>query len=109
MTAIETRIAGESGAGHVVSFYGYEADLVAEVARFVGGAVEANEAAILIATEAHHRAFAAGLSGLGVDVEGARRRGLIVLLGAATLLSEFATGGQIDVSAFDAVIGRVVR
>ena len=71
--------------------------------------MEANEIAIVVATEPHLRGFAARLSELGFDVEDISRQGLIVALDAATLMSRFLNDGHVDAGAFHSVIGGIVQ
>ena len=56
---------------HAVQFYEREEFLVDAVADYLAGGLEAGEPVIVIATEAHRRAFTERLGDKGIDVEGA--------------------------------------
>ncbi len=94
---------------HVVQFYERDSDLARSVARYVTGAVRAGEAAVMIASEKHHRAFAAQLTAEGLDLAQALEDRTVVRLDAATALASFRFAGRIDAEAFRRVIGSVIR
>jgi anti-sigma regulatory factor (Ser/Thr protein kinase) len=108
-----TRIAGDTIQGtpgdHVVQIYGCESELLSDVGSYLAGALARGDIAMVVADQAHRNGFADELASLGVDVEGARRDELLVELDAATLLSQFVDGGEVDAAAFDSVIGAAVR
>ncbi len=107
--AVETRdIAAESG-DHVVQFYAHDDELVAAVGPYLAAATRADEVAIVIATEAHRRAFEAELEADGIDVAELNAGGSFFSLDAAGTMAGFMTGGQIDRAAFHEVIGGLVR
>ena len=94
---------------HVVQFYEHESELTDSVGRYLSDAVQAGAVAIVIATEAHRRAFAAELQLAGIDPAPACREGTLILLDAATTLASFMPEGRIDSVAFRAVVGSIVR
>lgn len=94
---------------HVVHFYERDSELVATTGRYLAEAAQDGEAAIVIATEAHRRAFAAELAASGVDLAAARHAGTFVEFDAAAMMATFMPGGRIDAGAFRRVIGAVVR
>lgn len=107
--AVRTRDAETTSGEHVVQFYEHDGELVEAVVPYLAAAAELGDVAIVIATEAHRRAFDAALEQSGVDVEEAKRLGWLVSVDAAAMLGTFAGRGEIDRDAFDAVIGGLVR
>jgi len=94
---------------HIVQFYDVDGDLVASVATHLAGALEADDAAVVIATAAHRRAFARAMVRRGIDVPAARAGGRLVELDAAQTLGCFMRDGMPDPAGFDAAVGGVVR
>jgi MEDS: MEthanogen/methylotroph, DcmR Sensory domain/Histidine kinase-like ATPase domain len=94
---------------HVVQFYDDDADLIRAVSGYLSLAVSTGEAAILIATEPHRRAFEAELAASGIDVGRALKDGSLVSLDAAETMSRFIHAGRIDPEAFRETIGGLVR
>src|SRR5205823_3759845 len=60
---------GSAGAEHIVQFYESDAYLTRSVARYVGAAIAAGDAAIVIATQAHRDALDRCLSASDLDLE----------------------------------------
>lgn len=94
---------------HVVQFYERDADLVERAGGYLSDAVRDGAVAIVIATEAHHRAFEERLSGAGIDVAAAHEEGTLVSLDAAATLARFTRHGRVDRDAFFDVVGTVVH
>jgi anti-sigma regulatory factor (Ser/Thr protein kinase) len=65
--------------------------------------------AIVIATEAHCRAFAEALDVGGIDSAEARAEERLLFLDAATTMAAFIHDGQIDRDAFHKVVGGLLR
>jgi hypothetical protein len=97
------------GGEHIVQFYDQEGDLPRAVGDYLSAAVIAGQVAVVIATEAHRRAFEAEMAGAGVDTAQARRDGSVIWLDASDLLSRFVREGQVDPDGFHNVVGSVVR
>ena len=93
----------------MVQFYGPEADLVASVVAHLQASLDAGGTAIAIATAPHLEVFEAALREAGVDAEGARAAGTLVLLDAADTLATFIVDGRLDGERFEAVIGSQVQ
>ena len=88
-----------NGAGthtHTVQFYGEDGFLIDELARYIGTAVVAGDATIVIATEAHRDALALRLQSSGIDIAKATDQGRYIALDAAETLEEFMVDGQPD-------------
>jgi hypothetical protein len=94
---------------HVVQFYDHECELVQSVGLYLAEAMKAGSVAIVIATEAHRRAFAAEAAAAGVDLVEAARDGSIIWRDAASSLAAFMPQGAVDGDAFMRQIGTVVR
>jgi anti-sigma regulatory factor (Ser/Thr protein kinase) len=94
---------------HVVQFYERDSDLVQTVGAYLVAAVRAGEAAVVIATEAHRRAFEAYVEAAAGDLAAVRRDARFTSLDAAATMAQFMRDGRIDEAAFRQVIGGVVR
>lgn len=95
-------------AEHHVHFFDADDALAGLVAGYLGEAVKAGQAAILIATADHRELFASALSAAGVDVDAAVAAGRLCLRDAADTLALFYRDGRIDVGRFYEVIGAVI-
>ena len=98
--------------GHVVQFYGHEEELADRVAAYLRSALDDGGVAIVIATQAHRRAFEARLArltGAGADLDAAAGRGAYLALDADEIVRALMTGGRLDGAAFEAVIGGLIR
>ena len=91
--------------GHGVVFYGGDGELATSVSGYLGEGLRAGDAALVLATAAHRRAFAAGLAAEGVDLATARATGQLITLDAATMLHRFLRDGRLDPARFDAMTG----
>ena len=106
MTQILQRDVLEMAGDHFVQFYDDSAALVANVAAFIDGGLNAGDSIVVIASPEHSDAF---LSALGSrDQHDVRARRLVVLDAAATL-EQFMVAGQPNWDRFDAVVGTIVR
>jgi MEDS: MEthanogen/methylotroph, DcmR Sensory domain len=99
---------GYLNVGHVVQFYGHDEELADTVAGYLLEALDAGGAAIVIATAAHRREFAARLAGAGADLAAAARSGAYLALDASETMRSFVTAGRIDAAAFERVIGDLI-
>src|SRR5215218_3724628 len=96
---------------HTVQFYLSDTHLVESVGRFVGAALAAGDAAVVVATTDHLAAvdhYLAQTFGDGFDVERARIDGRYLCLDAPTTLTLFMRDGQLDLEKFKDVVGGVV-
>jgi PAS domain S-box-containing protein len=89
---------------HVVQFYDKDSFLVETVSAFIGSALAAGDAAVMIATEAHRRAVAAVLNSRGLDVSRAARQHRLISLDATETLAKFMIEGLPDAQLFREVI-----
>lgn len=98
-----------AGHEHLVEFYGSEDYLVGTVAGFAGPALDAGDAAVVVATADHRRAFEAALGRAGVDVAGAVASGRYLSFDAAELLESFMVDGAPDPGRFAETAGPVIE
>ena len=100
--------AAPGAAAHVVQFYEADGILLDTVGEFVGEALRAGDAAVVIATEAHRAGLEDRLGAAGLDVAAVRAEGRYVALDAAETLARLTaggTGGAPDPARFAAVVG----
>ena len=107
--AVDVEGIGIGMGDHVVQFYEHESDLVSLVGRCLSDAAEADAVSIVVATDAHRRAFAAELEAAGISPQDARRDGDLVMLDAAATMAAFMPDGRIERNVFRRVVGSIVR
>lgn len=93
---------------HMVGFFDTDADLVAELSRYVGEGLDAGESVVVVATEPHLAAVAAVLVQYGVDPATMRAAGRYVPLDAARMLTGFMVDGTPDPERFATTVGSVI-
>ncbi len=93
---------------HFVQFYESDKFLVEAVGGYVGTALEAGDAGIVIATPAHRAGIDRHLTARGLDTPAARAEGRLVVLDAADTLDQFMVGGSPDPDRFAQVVGGLV-
>ena len=93
---------------HAVQFYNHDAEVVAEVARFVAAGLDAHERAVIVGTAPHRAAIEDVLPLYGYDVDLLRVTGRLVTLDAAEMLATFMVGGRPDADAFNRRIGSII-
>jgi excisionase family DNA binding protein len=99
----------EMGASeHFVQFYESDAFLVGSVADFIGAALRAGDAGIVVATSAHRVSIEECLWAQGLDLAAAQARSRYVPLDAIETLAQFMVDGMPDPDRFTQVIGRVI-
>lgn len=94
--------------GHTVQFYGHDAELADRVAGYLLSALRDDGVAVVIATAAHRQAVEARLALAGVDLAAATRAGSYRILDADATLGALMPGGQLDLGAFDRVVGGLI-
>src|SRR6476469_10672154 len=90
---------------HFVQFYETDGFLLNSLSGFIGSAIKADDAAIVIATEAHRAGLDELLLANGVDLIGARTAGRYLSLDASDTLSQFMLNGAPEPVRFKKVIG----
>jgi PAS domain S-box-containing protein len=94
---------------HVVQFYADDSFLLEGLSRFIGSALGAGDAGIVIATKPHRDELTLRLQALGLDTARGISQGRFVSLDAAETLSKFMVDGWPDETRFDEVIGGVLK
>jgi PAS domain S-box-containing protein len=97
-----------SDCNHAVQFYEDDRFLIETVVEFLAAGMLAGQSLVVIATEAHREAMAAGLGAAGHDVDGACFRGRLLFLDAEEALATFMNGGSPDADLFQATVGSVI-
>jgi PAS domain S-box-containing protein len=90
---------------HVVQLYADDRFLVDVLSRFIAGAIAIGDAAVVIATKAHHEGLAQRLRERGIDTTKAISQGRYVLLDARETLSKLKVEGLVDEARVHDVIG----
>ncbi|HEV2730861.1 MAG TPA: MEDS domain-containing protein, partial [Terriglobales bacterium] len=85
---------------HEVGFYSHDRFLLNHLTQFIGTALKAKHAAIVIATESHRNSLLLSLQGYGVDAGAEIERGRCILLDAAETLSAVMVNGMLDEARF---------
>jgi PAS domain S-box-containing protein len=93
---------------HSVQFYTDDSFLLDALSRFIGSAVGAGDAAIVVATEDHRTELAQRLVARGLDLTKAVEQGRYVALDASATLSEFMVDGWPDERRFVELIGGII-
>jgi len=90
---------------HVVQFYQDDNFLIDAVSGFVGSALAAGDATVLIATAAHREGVEQVLRKRGLEIGQAARQGRFLALDATETLAQFMVDGLPDEERFRKVIG----
>lgn len=93
---------------HVVQFYSEDSFLLDELGDFIGSALEAGDAAIVIATAAHRDGLAERLHARGLDARQAAHEGRYIVLDAGDTLSRFMIEGYPNAAHFAELMGAYV-
>ena len=97
-----------SAHAHSVQFYSDDSFLLDALSRFVGSAIGAGDAGIVIATPAHREELSRRLLARGLNVQGAVEQGRYIALDAAETLSQFMVNGFPEEQRFVKLIGGVI-
>lgn len=95
-------------AGHVVQFYEDEAVLMDGCAKFIGAALGARDAAVVIATRDHREGITSRLRAAGIDTAQARHQTRMVMLDAEETLEKLLAGEGLDPERFEETIGQAI-
>jgi PAS domain S-box-containing protein len=93
---------------HVVQLYTDDAFLVEVLSRFIGGAIAIGDAAVVVATKAHHEGLAQRLRERGIDTTRAISQGRYALLDARETLSKLEVDGLVDEARFHDLVASVL-
>ncbi|MEA2205325.1 MAG: hypothetical protein QOE77_2101 [Blastocatellia bacterium] len=98
-----------SGLEHFVQFYETDAFLLNSVSGFLGTGLSYGDAAIMVGTQAHRDGLSTLLGQHGLDLDGLRTSGQLIVLDAAETLSQFMVNGAPDPVLFREVVGSLVE
>jgi hypothetical protein len=102
-----------SGHFHAVRFYEDDTSLCRIVSGFIGEGLALNQPALVIATGPHIDGVVKNLTAAGIDVNGLRKRGELLLLDARQTLATFMVNSQPDPDFFKAsattTLGQLAR
>jgi len=93
---------------HAVQFYAEDSFLLDELSRFVGAALVAGDAVIVIATRVHRDGLAERLQLRGLNAALTSAEGRYVSLDASETLAKIMLDGRPDAARFNHVIGSVI-
>lgn len=105
---VRQRLADTSGPQHLVGFYESDTFLVDSVVEFLAPALDAGDAAVIIATPAHGRQVQEALTRRGLDVAVTIERDQLIVLDAAQLLADVMVGDTPDTERFESLFGPVL-
>ena len=94
--------------GHSVQFYADDSFLLDDLSRFIGTALGAGDAAIVLATPAHREALEQRLQARGLSTAKSIRQGRYIVLDAAGTLQKFMVEGFPDAARFREVLSSIV-
>ena len=98
---------------HQVGFYSDDRSFPADVSQFIGAALQAGNAAIVVATESHRNSLLRSLQAQGLDIDAAVEEGRYIAVHAADTLSTYMVEGSPDpvryIEAFRSLIMRAEK
>lgn len=94
---------------HTVLFAESDGELDEVVGDVLARSLVTDGVVVVVATAAHRRQFEDRMARSGVDLDRARRDGLLIELDVAETLDRLTPRGSLDLTAFDDVVGSVVR
>jgi DNA-binding NarL/FixJ family response regulator len=107
------RFADASGAKaphrHEVQFYSDDEVFLDAFTRFIAGALEGGDVAVVCATESHRNALLQRLKARGLDIDTALQRGTYIPLDIAKTLSTFMANDMPDSVRFFEAVGDLIR
>jgi PAS domain S-box-containing protein len=93
---------------HTVYFYRQSDSLIESLCDYVGPALAAGKAALVVSTKAHLKGLQARLLARGVSTQKASQQGRYVALDAVEVLSKIMVDGLPDASRFDEIVGGII-
>jgi CheY-like chemotaxis protein len=94
---------------HEAGFYSEDRWLLDDLTRFIGSALKAGNAAIVIATESHRDGLLSRLQAEGCAIETAITEGRYLALDAADCLPTFMMGGLVDTARFMEALANLIQ
>ena len=98
----------ETGHRHEVGFYSDDPRLLDDLTQFIGAALRAGNAAIVVATESHRDGLLPRLQAYGLDIGTAIEQGRYIALDAADALPTFMLRGMPDSVLFLKLLGDLI-
>jgi len=93
---------------HNVGFYFDECDFLDDLTRFIGTALKAGNAAVVVATEAHREGLLPRLQAHGVDIVKAMEQRRYIALDAAAMISSLTINSELNPDLFLKVAGDLI-
>jgi PAS domain S-box-containing protein len=97
-----------SQSDHVAYFYQESDSLLEALSSFIGGALGAGNAALVMATKMHREGLQQRLTARGLDIPKATHEGRYLELDAAELVSKIMVEGMPDSDRFEAIVGGAI-
>ncbi len=93
---------------HGVQFYSQDKFLLEELSGYIGNALRAGDAALVVATDQHRNGLLQWLAAQGLDVTTPVAQGRLVLLDARQTLASFSVEGEPNQDRFNEVVGAII-
>ena len=93
---------------HGVQFYSQDKFLLEELSEYIGNALRAGDAAVVVATEQHRDGLLPWLTAQGLDIAALLESGRFVAMDADQVLATFVSVGWPDEDRFNEVVGGIV-
>lgn len=93
---------------HDVGFYLDDQNFLDDLTGFIGAALNAGNAAVVVATEAHRKGLLPRLEARGVDITSAIEQQRYIALDAAAMMSSLTVNNQLDPARFLKVAGDLI-
>lgn len=104
---------GKDAVQHAVGFYPDDGQLLDGATQFIGTALEAGNAAIIVATESHRDDLLPRLQARGLDVAKAIEQGRYIAMNATDVLSTFMVDDMLDpvrfIESFSSLISAAMK
>jgi signal transduction histidine kinase len=91
-----------------VQFYSHDKFLIEELSEYIGHALRAGDAAVVVATELHRNGLLQWLTAQGLDIGRLIEQGRFVTMDAQKTLAEFMSEGWPSEDRFTKVVGEIV-
>ena len=105
LTSSELSPARRGTGDHFVQIYDGDETLVDSLATYIANGLAGEDAAIIVAIEAHRNALTRALERRGIDVDGLAASDRYISLDAAHVLATFLVDGRPDESRFTSIVG----
>ena len=98
----------ETARRHELGFYSDDGRLLGDVTQFIGPALQAGNAAVVVATESHRNGLLLRLQAQGVNVAAATEEGRYIAFDVKDALSTFVVDGTLDPVRFLETFGNLI-